>query len=279
MGLGIKKWIRSKKGVLDYQEWPKEVYATNVVRYWAPNDGASVNFGDDLSRVLINRVLSLHGLSPFSQVDNPKVLLGIGSVLHFASNDTVVWGSGANVHEGHERNYPWTRLDVRAVRGPRTRKFLQDKGISVPEVFGDPALLVPRLFEKTFTKNNKKGGIAVVPNFADMNEQAVKSSRYQVISPMQGWNKCIQEISEASFIVASSLHGLILADAFGIPSRYVRFSDREGLFKYHDYYEGTGRNLGKVASNIDEALDIGACDKLSFDSDRLLNAFPIDLWV
>ena len=74
------------------------------------------------------------------------------------------------------------------------------------------------------------------------------------------------------------MHGLVIAEAFGIPARYIRHSDFEHLFKYEDYVLGTGRSELAYATSFDEALEMGGMPPARFDSDRIMAAFPYDLW-
>ncbi len=154
------------------------------------------------------------------EVKPTRRLLGIGSILHFANDGDVIWGSGINgkVASG---DIPARQLDIRAVRGPKTAARLRDMGMSVPNVFGDPALLVPRLFKDRFVPTPNRDYV-IVPNLHDL---PLVTDQTRLVSPLWGWNRCIEEILSAKFVIASSLHGLILAEAFGVPARYLRLSE------------------------------------------------------
>ena len=78
-------------------------------------------------------------------------------------------------------------------------------------------------------------------------------------------------------MLSSSLHGLVVADAFGIPARYVRLCDYEPLFKYRDHYAGTGRAL-EFATSLPAGLEMGGAPPPVVDKAALLAAFPFDLW-
>ncbi|MEJ7683905.1 MAG: polysaccharide pyruvyl transferase family protein [Segetibacter sp.] len=109
--------------------------------------------------------------------------------------------------------------------------------------------------------------------------QTAKEKKWDnVISPFTIWNNCISEILEADLVIASSLHGLIIAEAYGIPARYIRISETENLFKYNDYMMGTGRNEIDYARDIGEAIEMGGMRPPVFDAVKLLQTFPIDLW-
>ncbi len=245
------------------------------VYFWKPVSGAR-NFGDHLARVLVTKILADRGHVIEEAVRAPRRLLTVGSVLHFARTGDVVWGSGVNgkaIDEGHHR---YGTLDVRAVRGPLTREFLMRRGIAVPEVYGDPALLLPTVFPGRFRAVRRRHHV-VVPNLHDL-EALQRQGVVDLVSPLESWNRCIARILEAELVVASSLHGIVIAEAFGIPARYVRLTDTEKPFKYDDYMMGTGRARIGAATSIGEALEMGGMAPPVFDAQRLLGAFPIDLW-
>lgn len=266
----VKKALRPDVG-------RKRSFPSVELTYWQSKRGVP-NFGDDLSKVIVSLMLSTKGLTLDDEAWHQTQLLAIGSIIHFAENGAVVWGSGIN-GKIPESELRFRALDVRAVRGPRTADMLGSRGIQVPEVFGDPALLLPQLAPSRFSRKSRFSAV-FVPNLNDVlhDEKIALPSDVPLISPMQSWHKVICAILEADFVVSSSLHGLVIAEAYGIPAQYVRLSDHENMFKFEDYLEGTGRTLGKVPTTIDRALDMGGFAPLQFDSARLMGAFPFDLW-
>lgn len=240
--------------------------------HWRPANG-SVNFGDHLSQIVVSRVLGRRGLTLDDEVGEAARLLAIGSILHFARDGDVVWGSGVN-GKVPASAFTARRLDVRAVRGPLTEEFLRQRGHRVQPVYGDPGLLVRHLFGSRFRPLGEKPYV-FVPNLHDL---ALVAGEANVVSPLAGWNTVIAEILRARLVLASSLHGLVIAESFGIPARYVRLSETENLFKYRDYYYGTGRAEFVYAGSIPEALEMGGMPSFEFDPKPLLAAFPWDLW-
>ena len=231
------------------------------------------NFGDLLGPLLAAQIASpapvrvIHG-------PRPQKLLTIGSVLHYARDSDCVWGSGVNGKVAINM-HRFSNLDVRAVRGPLTRAFLQDRGIAVPEVFGDPGLLTPVLFPKLRDRAlDKKFDLTIVPNLNDLPNFAGYD---HVLDPTQAMDTCLERIAMSRFVVGSSLHAIVVAESLGIPARIVS-SPNESEFKYRDYYEGTGRTDVDFAPSIASALAMGGVAPAVFDPSRLLDAFPIDLW-
>lgn len=249
-------------------------YSSVELYHWSPNDG-SVNFGDKLSEIVTRQVLSTVGLTLDDEVSVSSRIFAIGSVLHFTKTNDHIWGSGWN-GKIPETAFKAKNLNVHAVRGPLTAEFLSKHGIHVPEVYGDPALLVPHLFPNRF-KISKEYDYVFVPNLHDCN---LVINQPNVVSPLQGWNVVIDSILRAKLVLSSSLHGLILAEAYGIPALYVRLTETENLFKYKDYYLGTGRKEVdfRFANSIEEGLNTEAMKPVVFNKQKLLSAFPLHLW-
>ena len=251
---------------------PIPVYPSVELFAWKPRSGAR-NFGDHLSHVISAAVARERGLTFDDETSRPRRLLGVGSILHFAQDGDTIWGSGVNgkiaLEEIRARS-----LDVRAVRGPKTAEVLRGFGIQVPEVFGDPALLLPHYFGARFRVEPVRDYI-FIPNLNDLKTHGQLDN---LVSPLSGWNRCVQAICSANLVLASSLHGIILADAFGVPARYVRLTETESQFKYDDYAQGTGRRALVPARSIAEAREMGGHEPIRFDPEPLIRAFPYDLW-
>jgi pyruvyltransferase len=141
-------------------------------------------------------------------------------------------------------------------------------------VFGDPALLLPRYFGARFRVAPVRDYI-FIPNLNDLKTHGHLEN---LVSPLSGWNRCIEAICSAKLVIASSLHGIILADAFGVPARYVRLTETESQFKYDDYAQGTGRRALVPARSIAEAREMAGHEPMRFDPEPLIRAFPYDLW-
>lgn len=242
--------------------------------FWKP-EGNKLNFGDHLAKVVVIKLLADRGHLLEEETAESRRLFSVGSVLHFAGDNDVVWGSGVN-GKVDPRHHTFRDLDVRAVRGPLTRNFLMERGIDVPEVYGDPALLLPYLFPQRFARHTQSPYV-VVPNLHDL-AIAQKMRLHHVVSPISSWNRCVTDILKGELVISSSLHGIIIAEAYGIPARYLRLSETENIFKYNDYMMGTGRTAIEPAGSVEEALEMGGMAPPVFDPEKLLNAFPFDLW-
>ncbi len=247
-------------------------YPSVELIHWQPRDGTR-NFGDHLSQVIVAAVARTRGFTLDDEVPVHRRMIAIGSSLHLAHDGDTIWGSGVNGKIAVEAIRA-RGLDIRAVRGPKTAQTLRGFGMTVPNVFGDPGLLVPHFFGARFPVVPTRDYV-IVPNLHDL---SLIADGDRLVSPLWGWNRCVAAIVSARLVVASSLHGLIIAEAFGIPARYLRLSETESQYKYDDYAQGTGRAELAPARSVEQALNEAPHDPIEFDREALLAAFPYDLW-
>lgn len=198
------------------------------------------NYGDLLSKYLVEKISGreINWVHPKRQPWykwNKTNYLAIGSIIHHASKDSIVWGSGIIDKEQHIE-----KADFRAVRGPQTRKFLLDLGYDCPEVYGDPALLLPKHYHPETEKIYKLG---VIPHYHDYkfaSENYGNNPDILVIDLMtMDVKEVTRQILSCKKTISSSLHGLIVSHAYEIPSIWVEFSNKifgDGI-KYRDYLE------------------------------------------
>ena len=124
------------------------------------------------------------------------------------------------------------RLDIRAVRGPLTKKVLEDYGHQCPEVFGDPAVLMPLIYNPI---KRKKYDYLVIPQFIDeKNFRAVHPKERMISMNTNDYKYVIDEITSSKIVYTSSLHGIILAEAYGVPAVFYRSLPKYKDFKYYD---------------------------------------------
>jgi len=267
-----KPWIGVQKN------WGDPLHMAGLpVCYWQAH--SFTNFGDYLSVKLVERMIN--GPIVANQNGIPKghkKLLAVGSILALAETGDVVWGSGVNGKSLNLAKYRFTDLDVRAVRGPLTRDFLmQQFHIACPEVYGDPALLIPYLFPEFKKAESPTYDFIIIPHYSELS-LFPKATYPNVVSPLEPWYQVISKILDSKFVISSSLHGVVIAEAFGIPARLLKVTHNEPLFKYTDYYLGTQRPNFSYATSIEEALFMGGEPPFHCDLERLYRAFPFDYW-
>ena len=98
------------------------------------------------------------------------------------------------------------------------------------------------------------------------------------------WSDFIDKILSCEVILSSSLHGIIIADAYAIPNQWSTFTDKiaEGAeFKFHDYFLSVEKNIDKPSkilsfTDIDNVVKIVLQNwsKPRFDKDKLLSVCP-----
>lgn len=146
----------------------------------------------------------------------------------------VVAGAG-KLHENTVLNIP--NAKVLATRGP-----FSARGLKGNIVYADAALLANELVPL----EDDKYELGVVPHWSDTTlEKNPMFLKYnpKIIRVSDDPLKVISEIGQCKKIVSSSLHGIILADAFNLPRRIEiapwmisRPKQEGGLFKWLDYH-------------------------------------------
>jgi hypothetical protein len=127
---------------------------------------------------------------------------------------------------------------IHAVRGTLTRDRICGQRQSV--ALGDPGLLADRLIEPPAVKRHPLG---VIPHLIDHNNSEVHTflarhphaALIDVTSPVR---TVLETIAACERVLSSSLHGLVFADALGVPNAWFTASDRllGGRHKFDDYY-------------------------------------------
>jgi pyruvyltransferase len=242
------------------------------VYYWRPAIGDNV--GDLLSLVLVRGIVESVGLQFDQPVSETRRLFAVGSILEQAVQNATVWGSGLR----HRILSPHgVTLDIRAVRGPLTREALLHLGHECPEVFGDPAILLPRFYQPRRTQARS---FLIVPHFLRESELLARYPGNAVSTLTSDWRGFIDAIAGAQLVISGSLHGIVLAEAYGVPAILLASAMDQDRFKYDDYYMGTGRDSYDVATDVEHALATGGQPLPALERTRnaLMRAFPMDLW-
>ena len=253
---------------------PRRPIIKGTVGKLIPIRRAVNNFGDLLGPVLVQKMLERNGLDQDGAAQPGRRLVAVGSILHFARQGDTVWGSGVN-GKSFGMTYDFEDLDVRAVRGPLTAEFLRKRGITVPDVFGDPGLLVGRLWDREALRGDgPRHPVTVIPN---LNDYPRYDRDENTIDPRLPLETILVRIARSELVVGSSLHGIVIAESLGVPARLVR-SASEPMFKYEDYYYGSGRAAFSPADSVPAAIAAGGEGPLDWGADALLDAFPSDLW-
>ena len=241
------------------------------------------NVGDALAPVIYEWMLAQKGLSVNTKAKGTKHLLTVGSILGLSDQDATVWGSGIHLLSSvikltEERNI--RKLDIRAVRGPVTAQILKDIGYKVPEVHGDPVLLMPLIYQPQET--TKKYQYSVICHMhTQIGSEENKNIHYIDIKTTD-YKGVIDQIAMSEHIISSSLHGIILAEAYRVPAIMLCSGVEDEILKYYDWYYSTGRKIIPMVSSINEGIERESMYEMPpvFDEmqSKLLKAFPYDLF-
>jgi len=246
------------------------------------------NLGDVLAMPIINFMLNKKGIKADKEVSGRKHLFTVGSGGMRSFQNATIWGTGI-MYAGFRGNWfekywdaRYRHLDIRAVRGPLTREEYLKLGHHCPEVYGDPGILMPLIYQPD--NQQVKRGIneyAVIPQYITENEVRKYVPDDKIISMNSNdYQSVIDRIVSCRKVYSSSLHGIILAEAYGIPAVFYRGLPANIDFKYKDYYASTGRCDVPMANNLAEAYSFDApqLPDLTELQKGLMEAFPYDLW-
>jgi hypothetical protein len=211
----------------------------------------SNNVGDVMTPWLIEKITGEVPLWSTYTSAIPKLMV-CGSILNHASPYTTVWGAGladSNDELGLEG------VSVNAVRGPLTAWRVAREGKSVSHV-GDPAMMAPMFHEAAFSPREKAPHrLGVVAHYVNQVEfyKWAREMDVPFINVFDSPEQFIGRLTQCQTIISSSLHGLILADAYQIPCVWVAGTNKLGGdgFKFHD--RQALRNL-LVSDNLPQAL-------------------------
>lgn len=166
-----------------------------------------------MSLVVVEYMLKRRGLDLNAQIDRTEYLYAIGSIIGFGLQDATIWGSGL-LHKENAFRLVRSKLDIRAVRGPLTKEYLNKMGFNCPEIYGDPAVLIPIIYscnaEKRYScsivLHHSSGLREHIDELKDMGLHyiEIKTTNYKHF---------IDEIAQSDMVISSALHGIILAEA------------------------------------------------------------------
>lgn len=230
------------------------------------------NFGDELTPVILKHFLTGEKIELAKRNDTGK-LLAVGSIMAALREGDIVWGSGSNQPN---RFYNGRGCRFLAFRGPLTRD--QVKGIhkaKLPEIYGDPGILLPQVYNPKIKKTHKVG---FLPHYVDKKAMGTlpefpsflrgKTEPWKIIDILAPWKEVVREVLSCELIISSSLHGIICAEAYGIPAVWAKYTDkiRGGDYKFQDYFLGTGRERQR------KWVVLPPIEKLAWRQGRLLGA-------
>lgn len=193
--------------------------------------GVGTNVGDTLTPVILEH-FTKHKAEWASSLDDNKLLM-CGSILEFAKPGDVVLGAG---------HYKRSPIDLTGVKVLALRGKLSGKA----PVYGDPALLLPLIYNPKIKKTKATG---YIPHLW---EQKNYTDFIDVNLP---WREFVDEILKCERVLSSSLHGKIIADAYGVPARWYHYPAIPGARrKFGDYLSGIDGGIEAAQIGLLKAL-------------------------
>lgn len=230
------------------------------------------NFGDKLNPYLINKISG--NQAKLVEDKSIRKHLCVGSIMHLADEKCTVWGSGFISGNHTTKGTP----EILAVRGPKTRQMLLENNQKCPETYGDPALLLPKYFNPSVSKKHKFG---IIPHYIDKSNKLLnkfQNSDIKTIDIQNDIEKVILDILACEVIFSSSLHGIIAADAYGIPAYWIKFHNKLGDFKFEDYLLSVGRSPKPILicdkTTLDDMIELTKDYEININLDKLYESCP-----
>lgn len=178
-----------------------------------------------------------------------KVFGAIGSIMTWLPKGTRVWGAGFMNKSGRFKGGK-----IYAVRGKLTEQKLLKQGVLPTGVYGDPALLLPLWLDKQVNKTVRLG---IIPHCTEVDFfKKEYGERYHIIDfRTRDVVGVTCEIRSCEYILSSSLHGIIVAHAYGIPALWIKhgYINTDG-FKFHDYFSSVDIPIYDGFQDIDNIL-------------------------
>lgn len=281
------------------------------------------NLGDALSPVIVS---ALSGV-PIVHRDFEswkRRLACVGTIGHGFKNGVVhFWGTGIDPLKNpidrsleYYQKPPKTKFHIHALRGRFSAQIFGNQEMSVPTVYGDPVWFLPSIIQPALEKQYELGVIVHLSELTELTDTAgIKehllryklppslTNRIRIITTITQPNfaaleQKVQEITSCKRIVSTSLHGLVIAETYGIPCVWFRHYGRGVAYaqlddeservdwRVRDFYSGVGVNKlfvygqrrGKLTDweDLIRVIDMH-WEPVHWSAESFLEAFPLPL--
>ncbi|MDY6049914.1 MAG: polysaccharide pyruvyl transferase family protein [Corynebacterium sp.] len=258
--------------------------------YWS---SGVLNFGDWSGPKIVHRLTGRRTIqSNRLGYNSSRVLYTVGSILGWVKRDNVdIWGSGLMNRLNEDVIAERKKLRgvrIHAVRGRKTKEDIEQAlGWEVPEVFGDPALLLPIVYPAEEASDRDK--VAVVPHGVHRVyfKNIALPQEFEIVDVRNDVETVAKQISSSKAVVSTSLHGLITAQAYGVPWTWLQIGDRPlggGSYKFEDFFttldESSVSRFLTDSTSLDRDTVLQAAKQanlpeLGIDLNSLLAALPV----
>jgi pyruvyltransferase len=238
------------------------------------------NFGDLITPYLLSNYCNKDDYTFNFKDSNTAKIISCGSIMRMCNEKVIVYGSGIR-----NSNQDIKKGVIRIVRGPLTRKRLLEIGCYCPPIYGDPGLLLPLYYNPTITKTHKLGIVPHHIHYTTIHKMYNDSTDIKVINVVnKNIESVIDDILCCEKIISSSLHGLIISDAYNIPNKWVKFNNEiyGDDTKFYDYFLSVHRSDTTFIDCMnykeipDDTFDIITNTSIQFDINYLQEKFFMD---
>lgn len=166
-------------------------------------------------------------------------IISIGSILQWhSSSRCIVWGSGIISKDAKIKKSKFL-----AVRGEYTKKRLDELGYFSPNVLGDPALLLPLIYNPKVDKKYKLGIIPHIIHYDSLKNIEIPEDVLIINLNNNDSESVIMDILSCQYTISTSLHGIIVSHAYNIKSLWYEIKDSKlsgDNIKFYDYFSSVG---------------------------------------
>jgi pyruvyltransferase len=254
-----------------------ETIMDSVKAYWHACD----NFGDALTPYLIKNISGQNAQWVEANSD-PSLVMVTGSILGCNTTSGIVWGTGCAFEADIDPSCfaaPSDNFRILATRGLLSKNIVEQSGHK-PIAFGDPGLLLPRFYKPNMRRQYE---IGIMCSWVDYDEVSLNylNKNITIINSMGEVQHIISRMLECEIIITSTLHGLVAAIAYGLPTVSVKFSDKmigDG-FKYKDFLTCTDQQYDQIdlrdkVPTIEDLKKLAFKHKITADINQLLDCCP-----
>jgi hypothetical protein len=282
------KAVFEEKYLLTQAETNTLIAANSFLNYSAKPSNDSINlawwakpfpgnFGDWLSPLIVSHYTDKKVIfqSPVKMATSQH-MIGLGSIGRFIKPNSVVVGTGISTDEltlAKSATYV-------SVRGPVTARVVKESGGPDVTSFGDPGVLISRIFP--VERKTTNGKVALVRHFTHKPIPLVFEENMEELDIFMSHPDQIKVLVEAlntyDRVVTSAMHIFITCQSYGIPCALITFEGFEDSvhgngIKYGDYAQGVG--LDSI-SPVPVALDLTKVNFENITTDHKISNDKLD---
>jgi hypothetical protein len=282
------KAVFEEKYLLTQAETNTLIAANSFLNYSAKPSNDSINlawwakpfpgnFGDWLSPLIVSHYTDKKVIfqSPVKMATSQH-MIGLGSIGRFIKPNSVVVGTGISTDEltlAKSATYV-------SVRGPVTARVVKESGGPDVTSFGDPGVLISRIFP--VERKTTNGKVALVRHFTHKPIPLVLEANMEELDIFMSHPDQIKVLVEAlntyDRVVTSAMHIFITCQSYGIPCALITFEGFEDSvhgngIKYGDYAQGVGL---ESISPVPVALDLTKVNFENITTDHKISNDKLD---